>query len=182
MLTNSVEISLIASKKVGILPALMRKLATLGLIYRRCIKTDYDDGVKLTLVCIGTLECEKKVLIKALKSVPNVDSVISVVESKARPTDITENLPSGISHNTRLNPLRAKDEITHDVIHIVEDRLAETFGPVADVLLQKAVKKSQYVGELFLNLAENLDDEQKVVFLRNIEDLDKVSVGANAVS
>lgn len=176
LLTNSLEITLIASKKMGILPILMRKLGSLGLIYRRCITDEYDDGVKLTVICVGDLNCDKPYLIETLKAVPNVDSIVSISESKAGPNDVVEALPSRFDESrTEFHPLRAGDIITHDIMHIVEDRLAESFGPVANILLKKAAKKSKLVGELFLNLAKDLNEEQKVVFLRDVEGLDQMA-------
>lgn len=161
---------------MGILPVLMRKLGSMGLIYRRCITDDYDDGVKLTILCVGELKFDKDYLTKILESIPNVISTVSIVEAQAGPNDVVESLPSRYDDaHTELHPLRANDVITHDIIHIVEDRLSEAFGPVASILLKKATKKSHLVGELFLNLAEDLSDDQKVHFLRNIEGLDQMS-------
>jgi len=163
---------------MGILPILMRKLGTLGLIYRRCITDERDNDVKLTLICVGDLNCDKEYLTKTLESVPNVVSLVSIRESQAGPNDVVESLPSRFDQaHTELNPLRAADVITHDVMHIVEDRLAEAFGPVANILLRKAVKKSNLVGELFLNLAEDLTEDQKASFLRDVEGLDQIAIG-----
>ncbi len=173
---NTIEITLIASKKAGILPILMRKLGSLGLIYRRCTTKEYDDGFKLTLVCMGELDCDKSFLIKSIKEVQNVDSVINVVQSKAHANEAFNKSPDNMSEFTELHPLRAKDPITHDVMNIVEDRLAESFGPTANLLLKSAAKKSTRVGDLFLLLAEDLTDDQRVVFLRNVEGLDNMSV------
>lgn len=177
LLTKSIEITLIASKKMGILPVLMRKLGSLGLIYRRCITDDYDDGVKLTILCVGDLNSDKEHLVDTLKSIPNVVSIVGITEAQAGPNDVVESLPTRFDMSrTELQPLRANDIITHDIIHIVEDRLSEAFGPVASILLKKAAKKSKLVGELFLNLAEDLTDDQKVLFLRNVEGLEQIPV------
>lgn len=179
LLTNSIEITLIASKKMGILPILMRKLGSIGLIYRRCLSDDFDNGVKLTIVCVGDINCDREYLTKTLESIPNVNSIVSVTESKAGPNDVVESLPARFDKAiTALNPLRADDVITHDVMHIVEDRLAEAFGPVTNILLQKAAKDSKLVGELLLNLAKDLTDDQKVLFLRNVEGLDKMALNS----
>lgn len=163
---------------MGILPILMRKLGSMGLIYRRCITDEYDDGVKLTIVCVGDLNCDKSFLMDGLKAVPNVDSIISITESKAGPNDVVDGLhPMFDNSRTEFHPLRAGDVITHDIMHIVEDRLAESFGPVANILLKNAAKKSRLVGELFLNLAKELTEDQKVDFLRDIEGLDQMAAG-----
>ncbi len=179
MLTKSIEIKLIATKKMGILPILMRKLGNLGLIYRRCITDEHENGVKLTVVCVGDLNYDREYLNETLESVPHVDSIISVTESQAGPNDVVESLPTRFDKTiTALNPLRAADVITHDVMNIVEDRLAESFGPVAIILLKKAAKESNLVGELFLNLAKNLDDDQRIIFLRDIDGLDQLALGS----
>lgn len=179
LLTNSIEITLIASKKMGILPVLMRKLGSLGLIYRRCTTEKHNDGVKLTVFCVGDMDADKEFLEETLKSVPTVDSIISIKESKAGPNDVVASLPTRFEKTqTEFHPLRANDAITHDIMHIVEDRLAESFGPVANILLKKAAKKSRLVGELFLNLAVDLTDDQKVVFLRDIEGLEQISMSS----
>ena len=179
MLSNSIEITLIASKKVGVLPLLMQKLSSIGLIYRRCVTTEYDDAVKLLLFCEGESDLDRDFIINSLISVPNIDSVISFAESESGLSEVYETLSTRFQESTELHPLRAKDEVTHDVIHIVEDRLAEVFGPVANVLLRSASKKSKLVGALFLNLAENLDEEQKILFLRNIEGLDDMTISSH---
>lgn len=174
MLKNTIEITLIASKRAGILPILMSKLGSLGLIYRRCNVKEYNTGVKLTLVCEGKLDFDESYLIKSIKEVSYVESILDVTQSNP---DINEHLDKpnlAVSDFTELNPLRANDPITHDVLHIVEDRLAEVFGPTTNLLLKAAAKKSTRVGELFLILAEDLTDEQNLVFLRNIEGLDTI--------
>ena len=173
---NTIEITLMASKRAGILPILMRKLGSLGLIYRRCNTKEYDDGVKLTLICEGVLDCDKSFLIKSIKEVPNVDSIINVTESNAHATISFDKLRDNLSEFTELHPLRANDPITHDVMHIVEDRLAEAFGPAANLLFRLAAKKSTRVGDLFLILAEDLTEDQKVVFLRNVQGLDNMLI------
>ena len=173
---NTIEITLVASKRSGILPILMRKLGSLGLMYRRCNTKEFDGGVKLTLICEGELDCDKSFLIKSMKEVPNVDSVISVIESKGEANQSFDKLRDSLSEFTELHPLRANDPITHDVLHIVEDRLAEAFGPVANLLFKLAAKKSTRVGDLFLILAEDLTNEQKVEFFRNVEGLENVLV------
>ncbi|MEH6455702.1 MAG: hypothetical protein V7749_05235 [Cocleimonas sp.] len=174
MIKNKIEITLIASKRAGILPILMGKLCSLGLIYRRCNVKEYNTGVKLTLVCEGELECEESYLIKSIKDVPDVESVLNVTQSNPGATESFDKTQIGISDFTELHPLRANDPITHDVLHIVEDRLSEIFGPTTNLLLKSAAKKSTRVGELFLILAEDLTDRQNVVFLRNIEGLDTI--------
>jgi len=162
---------------MGILPVLMRKLGSLGLIYRRCLTDNYDDGVKLTLVCVGDLNCDREYLSETLEAVPNVVSIVSVTESQAGPNDLVESLPTRFdSEFTELNPLRAEDTITHDVMNIVEDRLSVVFGPVANILLKKAEKDSRLVGELLLHLAKDLTEEQKTVFLRDVEGLDQIAI------
>lgn len=173
---NTIEITLMASKKAGMLPVLMRKLGSLGLIYRRCNTKEYNDNVKFTLFCEGQLDCNKSYLIKSIKEVPNVDSVISVIENKAQANQSFDKLRDSLSELTELRPLRANDPITHDVMHIVEDRLTEAFGPAANLLFKLAAKKATRVGDLFLILAEDLTDEQKVEFFRNVEGLDNMLV------
>ena len=172
MLKNTIEIELTASKRVGILPVLMRKINSFGLIYRRCNIQEYKGGVKLTLISQGQLDCDETVLVKALKEVPNVESVLNVSQSQSKAVEPFEKFNGKINEFTELHPLRAKDPITQDVMHVVEDRLAEVFGPSANLLIKSAAKKSTCVGQLFLILAKSLNFDQKVIFLRNIEDLE----------
>lgn len=172
MLKNTIEIQLIASKRAGILPALMRKLGSLGLIYRRCQVQEYPTGVKLSLFCEGELDCEKSFLVKSIKEVPNVDSIISVIQSNAKTNKPFKNQQESISENTELYPLRANDAITHDVLYIVEDRLAEAYGPSANLLLKSAAKQSTCVGDLFSILSRDLTNDQNILFLRNVEGLE----------
>jgi len=171
---NTIEISLIASKRAGILPVLMRKLGSLGLIYRRCNVKEYDGGVKLSLVCLGELDCEESLLIQSIKEVPNVESVLNVTQSKNNATDSFEPFHGEMNAFTELHPLRAKDPITQDVLHIVEGRMAEAYGPAASILLKSAAKKSNCVGDLFLILVEDLTFDQKILFLRNVEGLESM--------
>ncbi len=169
---NTIEIKLIASKRAGILPGLMRKLGSFGLIYRRCNVQEYSTGVKLTLVCEGDLDCDQSFFIKSIKEVPNVESILNVTQSKTKAAESFKKFHENINDFTELHPLRANDPITQDVMHIVDDRLSEVFGPTANLLLKSAAKKSSCVGQLFLILAEELDFDQKVVFLRDIEGLE----------
>ena len=174
MLKNQIKIELTASKRAGILPILMRKLGSLGLIYRRCNVQEYNTGVKLTLICEGELDCDESFLVKSIKEVPNVESVLKVSQSKSKANENFRKFHGSINDFTELHPLRANDPITHDVMHIVDDRLAEVFGPTANILLKTAAKKSTCVGQLFLILSEDLNYDQKVVFLRNIEGLEEM--------
>ncbi|MGK0272717.1 MAG: hypothetical protein ACI88H_003390 [Cocleimonas sp.] len=182
--TNTIEITIIASKKSGILPILMRKLGSLGLIYRRCGMEEYDGIVKLKLTCNGVLDCSEEYLIHTIKNVPNVDSVVSVTQGMSNDTkpvkevddEIFDELQDTINQYTALHPLRANDAITHDILQIVEDRLSLVFGPVTNILLKSAAKKSSSVGELFLILAEKLTTEQRDVFLKNVQGLEHMKV------
>lgn len=181
MSKNTVEITLIASQKVGMLPALMRKLGTLGLIYRRCNTKDFDDGVKFTLICAGELDCDKSFLIKSIKEVPNVDSIINITQREAQADEFFDSVEDNMDEFTELHILRATDAITHDVMQIVEDRLAEAFGPVANLLLKSAAKKSSCVGDLFSILSKDLTEHQKLYFLKNVEGLDNTLADKNLV-
>jgi len=174
---NTIEIALIASKKTGVLPALMNNLSNCGLLYRRCSTTEFNDDFKLTVICEGTLYIEESDLIQLIESIPFVEKVISFDQdssfrSMVAISDASDRLQQRINELTMLHPLRADDAITHDVLQIVEDRLSLVFGPVANLLVKSAAKKSTVVGELFLFLAEELNDEQKEVFLANVKGLD----------
>lgn len=146
----------------------MRKLGSLGLIYRRCNTKETERGVKLVLECEGALDCDKSYLIKSIKEVPNIESIISVIQSNDLANANLENSDADKPY-TELLPLRLKDTITQDVLHLIEDRLSEAYGPAANLLLKSAEKQSKCVGDLFAILAKDLSEDQKVLFLRNVE-------------
>ena len=151
------------------LPILMRKLGSLGLIYRRCNTKETERGVKLVLECEGTLDCEKSFLVKSIKEVPNVESIISIIQSNEQSANSYEKQTDNSKPHTQLHPLRLNDAITQDVLNLVEDRLSEAYGPAANLLLKSAAKQSTCVGDLFAILAKDLSEDQKILFLRDVE-------------
>jgi len=167
---------------MGILPLLMKKLVSLGLVYRRCVTSDHQGSVKLTVSCVGELNCDKEYLVKILEEIPDVTSVISVLTSKANVQDfvdtksVNDDKLMRNENGTKSSLFHATDELNHDVMFMVEDRLSEILGPVTKILIRKAEKKSKLVGELFLYLSEELTEDQKNGFLRNVVGLEKITL------
>jgi len=153
----------------------MQKLGAMGLLFESSDIENNDDGVKFHLVCKGNLESIEDDIEKTLSTVPYVESIISIVIPTAHSDAILEDEITHFDNRTKKMKFQADEELTDDIIFLVEDRLSELLGPVANILLHKAVKKSKLVGELFLHLSDDLNDEQKKVFFNNVDGLEAFS-------
>ena len=179
---NKVEITLITSKRHGLLPSLMKKTTALGLLYRRCLSVPLERGFdyKLTLVCSGVLDCEERYLIKKIEELEDVKEVINIYSTKSKRSSVMtqtikkagfKNIQSKIKERDIHYAFKAKDPITHDALQMIEDRLLEIFGPVTSVLLKSAANKAKNVGELLLLLSKELTEDQRDDFLSSVEGL-----------
>lgn len=170
MRTNIIEISLVISNANRALPVIMQDLSSFNLIYRNFSTEEYDDALKLTLVCRAMSCIDDALLIESLKKMPVVEEVISIFQSRT----LTNESVSDFEKPDGVFKIHANEDITHDILNFAETRLSEVYGPVTNLLLRSAAKKSINAGSLFLNLAKNLNEKQKESFLKNIQGLDEI--------
>lgn len=177
MSDEKVEITLLASNKSGILSSIMVKGGKAGLMYRRNKLTEIDsDRSRMVINFTGSLNCSKGELIDAMESHPEIFAVesISIGESSSggslsslTPVS-SKRTPSAGSGLTLLN---AHDAITQESLKIAEEKLLNSLGPVAPMLVKSAAAKTKHIGDLFTLLADDLDGEEKDSFLSLVNGL-----------
>jgi len=163
MIDSSVK--LLCTRKSGTLSRLIRRLKEFGLQYQHHDIESSDDYSEISVTCIGDLPLLESELRDSLMTLPEV---INILEFSIKGNHLKPQIPSVKQPQNKesvANKLDVSFEITPNVIKLTERRLTKIIGPVAPFLVQKALKTSQNVGELYLLLAKELNDDERAVFL-----------------
>ena len=162
------EVSLVirCTKKPGTLSRVIREIKLFGLDYKSHSINYENEFCLIEVNSSGELNCPREQLIQIFEALPTVLKIdrASILRDGVEVSEFRT-----ATSNTHI---AAADEITPAIILSTEKRLSEIMGPVADLLVEKAMQNSKTVGELYRNLAEELDDpDERKDFLSIIENV-----------
>lgn len=154
------------TKKPGTLSRVIRDIKLFGLDYRSHSIRYENDLCLIQVSSSGELNCSREQLIEVFEALPTVVKIDRVSISR-NGVEVSE-----FRTATSNSHIAAEDEITPAIILSAEKRMSEILGPVADFLVEKAAQNSKTVGELYRNLADELDDpDERKDFLSIIENV-----------
>lgn len=180
---DTVEITLLTSNQTGMLAAIMKAGAILGLMLskNKFEKTSEENSTGVILFN-GRLKGSEQDLIDSMQALPGVNSVanvsLSYADSGLGTAATTHNTPETPKPDTSnssapLNTqLRSIDVISADSLKIAENKLVDSLGPVAGMLVESAASETKHIGDLFLLLAKDLDGDERKEFLSLVSGLE----------
>jgi hypothetical protein len=165
-----VSIQLLCVKKSGTLSRFIRYIKLFGLQYQSH-KIDFQGDQSLILInSCGELNCTKERLAEMFGEFDEVLEVQSVKLSRFG-EEITE-----FKTTTSNAHIEAQEPLSPAILLAAEKRLSEIIGPIASLLVEPASQSSNNVGELYLKLADELNDQaERNEFLSVIEHIDKAN-------
>ncbi len=145
------------TKKAGTLARLIKNVLLVGLTYERHHIDTWEDDCEISIIAQGSLNCSREKLIEIFEELPDVMKV-QVTEfsaegdfEKAQVVDAASVAESRVS---------ASELLTAEILLDVENKMTQIIGPVGRLLVESAAQSSRNVGELYAQLAEELDDEE----------------------
>lgn len=105
----------------------------------------------------------EKIIVETEKNTADAD----VEHSTTPATPAVEKLLRGYSDG-----LNSHDTISPAALKVAEETLTEYLGLVAPLLVESAAKKTKHVGDLFLLLSEELEVDERDLFLSTVRGLD----------
>ena len=161
-----VSMAIQCTKKPGTLSRVIREIKLFGLEYKSHSIKFGNELCHIQVNSSGELNCSREQLIELFEALPTVVKIDRVSISRDG-VEVSEFRTS--KSNTHIG---AHDEITPAIMLSAEKRMSEILGPVADFLVEKAAQNSKTVGELYRNLAAELDDpDERRDFLSIIENV-----------
>ena len=163
-----VSIQLLCTKKSGTLSRFIRDMKLFGLQYQSHTIEYQGDQSLIVINSSGELNCTQERLAEMFSEFSEVLEVRNVTVSRFG-EEITE-------FKTKVSSARidAQEPLSPAILLAAEKRLSEIMGPIASLLVQTASQSSANVGELYLQLANELDDQiESNEFLSVIEHVDK---------
>lgn len=168
MTDKKVEISLLTTNKSGILSSVMMRGSDVGLMYQNHQLEKLDDQQsRMTITFEGRLNCSQEDLIDSIES----HSDINTIENISIDNSVSINTSTSLNSGSPFTILRAGYVITPEALKIAEDRLIESVGPSALILVQEAATKTKHIGDLYILLSSYLKGEAKDEFLALVSDL-----------
>lgn len=159
-----VRLQLLCTKKPGTLSRVIREINMVGLHYVNHRIENDDDYSRITINANGDMNCSPESFREFFDDFPGVLGVQELSVSRGG-KEVTE-VRTRVS-DTRLS---AKDQITPAIVLSAEKRLADILGPVASLIVASVADNCANVGQLYVRLAEELnDDEERRQFLSVIE-------------
>jgi hypothetical protein len=163
-----VSIHLLCSEKPGTLSRIIRDIKLFGLFYKSH-SIEYQSNQSLIVVnSSGELNCTQQRLVELLGEFSEVIKVkkVSISSDGEEVTDFRTTVSD--THIKALEPLSPAILLT------AERRLSEIMGPIASLLVETASQTSQNVGELYRQLADELDNQvERLDFLSVVDYVDK---------
>ena len=159
-----VRLQLLCTKKPGILSRVIREINMVGLQYVDHRIEISDENLQITINASGDMNCSPESLREFFDDFPGVLGVrdLSVTRGGKQVTEVRTRIS-----DTRLS---ARDRITPAILLSAEKRLSEILGPVASLIVASVGDNCANVGQLYVRLAEELnDDEERRQFLSVIE-------------
>lgn len=168
MSDKRIEMALLTTNKRGNLSSIMMLGNKHGLMYQKhhLVKID-DTQSRMTITFEGSLNCSNDELIDAIITHENISSIENISIDNSANINTNTSLNSGSDYTI----LRAGYVITPEAIKIAENRLSESLGPAAPILVQSAVAKTKHIGDLYLLLSKELRGEARKKFLALVSDL-----------
>jgi len=168
MTDKKVELSLLTTNKKGILSSVMMRGSNVGLMYKnhRLEKLD-DQQSRMKITFEGRLNCSQEDLINSIES----HSDINIIENISIDNSMNINTNTSLNSGSRFTILRAGYVITPEALKIAEDKLTESIGPSALILVQEAATKTKHIGDLYILLSKYLRGKAKTEFLALVTDL-----------
>ena len=172
MSDEKVEITLLTTNKTGILAKIMMTSAKHGLMVFKNHSDKIDENSsRFSIIFNGTIKTSPDELTQALEAVPDILSVESISANQAAnpiQADVSEpqnNSTTPEAQSTtptsQSTDLRAIDVISPEALKIAEDKLSNIIGPVAPMLVESAASETKHIGDLFLLLAKDLENEEE---------------------
>lgn len=175
-MSNKIEITLITSNKTGILASIMMTCFKQGLMVEKNSTAKIDDkNSRLTIYFNGDLKCDEDLLISEVESHPEIHAVESLRFNNNRVIQEKPKVPKSINYekapNNNIPTLWAHDLISEESLEIAEEKLMQTLGPVAPMLIKSALRETKHIGDLFLLLSKQLEEEEQKRFLSLVSGL-----------
>lgn len=163
-----VSIQLLCTRKPGTLSRIIRDIKLFGLQYHSHTIDYQDDKSVIVINSLGDLNCTQARLMEVFGEFSEVLEVqnVSVLSNGAEVTEFKKT-----ASNARIGAL---EPLSPAILLAAEKRLSDIMGPIASLLVETASLSSKNVGELYLNLAEELNDQdERNDFLSVIEHIKK---------
>ena len=163
-----VSIQLLCTKKSGTLSRFIRDIKLFGLQYQSHAIDYHADQSVIVINSPGKLNCTPARLAELFAEFSEVIEVKNVTVSSFG-EEITEFKTT--ASNTHIEAL---EPMSPAILLVAEKRLSEIMGPIASLLVEIASQSSTNVGELYLQLADELNDQfERKDFLSVVEHIDK---------
>jgi len=173
MNNNKIEMTIVTSNRAGVLSSIMMMGVKLGLMIRRNQSEKIDeDTSRVYVVFDGHLNCSKDELINEMlqhSEIYSIEDITTDIQNKkSRKIELNNQAASTIAKITNLQP---HELITKESLEVAEKELIQILGPVAPMLVKSVTQKTKHIGDLFLLLSEQLEDEDKKDFLSLVNGL-----------
>ena len=174
---NKIEMTIVTTNKSGVLSSIMMIGVKLGLMVCRNQSEKIDENSsRVSVVFDGELNCSTEVLTNEMLKHPEITSVESIIVD-----NLNEHSKSPLNNMTassiaKLTNLHAHELITKESIEVAEEELMQILGPVAPMVVNSARQKTKHIGDLFLLLSEQLEEEDKKDFLSLVNGLNIDSI------
>jgi len=164
-----VSIQLLCTKKSGTLSRIIRDIKLFGLQYQNHTIDYQGDQTLIVINAAGDLNCTRESLVELFGEFKEVLQVLNVSVSQDG-SEVTKF--KTIASQAHIEALEA---LSPAILLAADKRLSEIMGPIASLLVEAASRSSKNVGELYLQLAEELGDRvERDEFLSVIEHIDKI--------
>jgi hypothetical protein len=159
-----VSIHLLCTRKSGTLSRIIRDIKLFGLQYQDHSIDYLGDQSLIVVNSAGELNCSQERLTKFFHEFDEIVDVPNVTIMRDG-EEITE-----FRTTASKTHIGAKEPLSPAILLVAEKRLSEIMGPIASLLVETASQSSQNVGELYLQLSEELNDQiERKEFLSVIE-------------
>lgn len=160
----NLSITVLCTNKAGTLSRLIRQLKGFGFLYQNHHVEKFNEYSQIRLNYLSEkseVDSDLKVTLAALPE------VIKIIETSLDNKGHKDNTLTNVT--LKNNKLNINYAITPIVIKMTERRLSRLIGPVAPFLVEKAAKSSQNIGELYLKLAKEIDEDDRENFFSVID-------------
>lgn len=161
-----VTIGLLCSRRPGTLSRVIRELRLLGVEYNNHQIEFSEASTTIVVNGSGELNCTRDRLVQVIMELPEVHMLqhCSITQDGKEITEFrTTASDAHISAGESLTPV---------VKLAAEKRLADIMGPVASYLVETTAGRCNNAGELFLALANELDNsDERLEFLSIVENI-----------
>lgn len=162
-----VTIQLVCTRKPGTLSRIIREIKVLGLQYRDHKIEFGDRETQITIGAGGELNCSRDMFEQLFAGLPEVLSVreLSIMQN-GKHVDLLKTTVS----KSRIS---AQEALSPAILVAAEKRFSDIMGPVSSFIVEAAAIDCKNAGELFVRLADELnDDGEREQFLSIIDGVD----------